>query len=105
MTSLKESWTGHIGTLHFDGADGDSGLRVVEFGLQHNFGGIGDLGAFGQDFVDAAIADDKTHRSLGHIAQQPGDILHLEKIVVRVFNPVLNNPGDNGHIEIPRQHQ
>ena len=67
--------------------------------------GLDIVPADGQDFIDRAIADDFAHHAFGEIAQRLLRLARAEEILLRVGDPVLHDPWDEGGIEVARDHR
>ena len=71
---------------------------LVELALQQAQSLNGDLVAFADDFVDAAVAHHEAHGGLGHIGEQLAHVGDFEKVVVGIFDAVLHNPWNDGDV-------
>ena len=63
------------------------------------------LAADGQDLVDAVVAHHLAHGGLGHVAERLGHVAHVEQVLARVLDPVLDDPLDHRDVQVAGEHQ
>ena len=57
-----------------------------------------------QHFRDRTVADDLAHDRLVHRAERVLGVAHLEEVLIRIRHAILDDPFDDGDVEVAGQH-